>query len=152
MLHRGLSPDKVPAFVNDCILRCLAGQARVERPLFLKIPFNGRRWMEELSSHDSSLVVGILGGSGGTTRDAFELLHQAEKSGAKIALFGRKIKLAESPKDLVSLFRKVVERDISPEEAVRAYHAILAKKKLAPVRALEDDLVITEAVLEGARR
>ena len=61
--------------------------------------------MEELASHDPGLVIGILGGSAGTTRDCYELLSQGEKSGAKVALFGRKINLAESPLDLVALFR-----------------------------------------------
>ncbi len=145
---QGLAKENIPAFVNDNILRCLSGQTRAEKPLFLKIPFNGRRWLEELAGHDSALVVGVLGGSGGTARDTFELLHQSEKSGAKVALFGRKIKLAESPLDLLALFRPVLEGQVSPSEAVKQYHAVLAKKKLKPVRALEDDLVITEAVLK----
>ncbi len=148
---QGLSAEQIPAFVNDCILRILAGQSKVEKPLFLKIPFNGRKAMEELAGHDSSLVVGILGGSGGTTRDTFELLHQAEKSGAKVALFGRKINLAESPVDLVAMFRPVIERELTPGAAVKEYHARLAKLKIKPVRKLEDDQAITEAVLEGAR-
>ena len=105
--------------------------------------------MEELASHDPALVIGILGGSAGTTRDCFELLSQGEKSGARVALFGRKINLAESPLDLVALFRPVLERKVTPAEAVKSYHATLAKKKLKPKRALDDDLKITEAVLEG---
>jgi len=113
------------------------------------MPFNGRRWMEELAGYDPELVVGILGGSGGTTRDTFELLHQGEKSGARIALFGRKIKLAESPLDLLALFPRVIERDLSPEEAVKSYHATLAKKNLRAVRTLDNDQQITEPVLEG---
>ncbi len=148
---QGLSPDQIPDFVNDNILRCVAGMTKADRPLFLKIPFNGRRAMEDLASYDTELVVGILGGGGGTTRDCLELIHQGEKSGARVALFGRKIKLAESPLDLLSLFRPVIERDITPEEAVKQYHAILEKKNLRPVRSLEDDQKITEAVLEGAR-
>lgn len=146
---QGLSKENIPAFVNDCIVRCLAGQAKIEKPVFLKIPFNGRRWMEELAGHDSDLIVGILGGSSGTVRDTFELLHQGEKSGAKVALFGRKIKYAESPRDLVSLFRPVIERTLTPAEAVKKYHSILAQKKLNPARPLADDMRITEAVLEG---
>ena len=105
--------------------------------------------MEELASHDPGLVIGILGGSAGTTRDCFELLSQGEKSGARVALFGRKINLAESPLDLVALFRPVLERKVTAAEAVKSYHATLAKKKLKPKRALEDDMKITEAVLEG---
>ena len=146
---QGLSPEQVPAFVNDNILRTIAGMTRADRPIFLKIPFNGRKAMEELAGYDSALVVGILGGSGGTTRDTFELLHQGEKSGARVALFGRKIKLAESPLDLVAHFRPVLEGDLTPAEGVKSYHATLAKKGLKPVRSLEDDNRITEAVLQG---
>jgi hypothetical protein len=148
---QGLSPEQVPAFVNDCIVRLMAGISKAEKPLFLKIPFNGRKAMEELAGHDSSLVVGILGGSGGTTRDAFELIHQGEKSGAKVALFGRKINLAESPLDLVALFRRVVERDLTPEAAVKEYHARLTKQKINAIRSLADDQIITDKTLEGVR-
>jgi hypothetical protein len=146
---QNLDPAIMPFFVNDMIMRILAGVANVERPLFLKMPFNGRKAMEELASHDPGLVIGILGGSAGTTRDCFELLSQGEKSGARVALFGRKINLAESPLDLVALFRPVLESTVTPEEAVRSYHATLGKKNLKPMRALEDDLRITESVLEG---
>jgi hypothetical protein len=149
---KNLSPEQMPFFVNDNILRCIAGMTKADRPLFLKMPFNGRRAMEELAGYDTELVVGILGGGGGTTRDCLELIHQGEKSGARVALFGRKIKLAESPLDLLSFFRPVIERILTPEEAVKAYHAVLAKKKLRPVRSLEDDQVITESVLEGFKK
>lgn len=150
--QNGLDPAVMPFFVNDMIMRILAGVTKAERPLFLKMPFNGRKAMEELASHDPGLVIGILGGSAGTTRDCFELLSQGEKAGARVALFGRKINLAESPLDLVSLFRPVLESAITPEQAVREYHGILAKKKLASKLPLEKDLVITEAVLEGYKK
>ena len=149
---KNLSPEQTPFFVNDNILRCIAGMTKTDRPLFLKIPFNGRRAMEELASYNTELVVGILGGGSGTTRDCLELIHQGEKSGARVALFGRKIKLAESPLDLLTFFRPVIEGDMTPQEAVKAYHAVLVKKKLKPVRSLEDDQMITESVLEGYRK
>ncbi|MCA0432038.1 MAG: hypothetical protein LCH46_02140 [Proteobacteria bacterium] len=148
---QGLSAEQIPAFVNDSILRAVAGMTKKDRPLFLKIPFNGRKAMEELAGYDASLVVGILGGSGGTNRDTLELLHQGEKSGARVALFGRKIKLAESPLDLVAHFRPVIEGDLTPEEAVKSYHAVLAKKGLRPIRPLADDQAITDKTLEGFR-
>ncbi len=147
---QNLDPAAMPFFVNDMIIRILAGVSTAERPAFLKMPFNGGKAMEELAGHDPALIIGILGGSAGTTRDCFELLHQGEKSGAKVALFGRKINLAESPLDLVALFRPVLQRDITPAEATNAYHAALAKQNLAPKRSLQDDMAITEAVLEGA--
>ena len=62
------------------------------------------------------------------------------------------INLAESPLDLVALFRPVIESEVTPEQAVKHYHAILSKKGLAPKRKLEDDLKITEPALEGFKK
>jgi hypothetical protein len=145
----GLSADAAPAFVNDCLLRCLAGLTEAERPRFLKIPFNGHRAIAELAEYDPSLVIGVLGGGAGTTRDTFELLFQAERAGARLALFGRKINLAESPLTLISFMRRVADGDIAPAEAVHAYHDALAKEGLRPRRSLAADQEITEAVLRG---
>ena len=74
----GLAAGQVGAFVNDSITRALAGVTGAQRPLFLKVAYNGPDALAELAGYDPSLVVGILGGSAGTTRDTFELLHQAE--------------------------------------------------------------------------
>lgn len=144
----GIDPALQPHYLNDCILRCLAGVMKADRPQFLKIPFNGPKALEELAGFDSSLIVGVLGGGAGTTRDCFELLHQAEKYGARVALFGRKINLAESPLAMVGFMRQVADGTIAPEEAVRAYHGELQKQGITPLRPLADDLQITEAVLK----
>lgn len=144
-----MEPDQIGDFVNDWIVRALAGLSNRERPKFLKIAYNGARAMEELAAYDSRLVVGILGGSAGTTHDTFQLLRQASRHGAKLALFGRKINLAESPLDIVALMRPVVAGDIEPADAVRAYHDALAKQDIAPARSLTDDLEVTEAVLKA---
>ncbi len=136
-------------FVNDAIARCLAGVARADRPLFLKMVYNGPRATEELAAFDpENLVVGILGGAAGTTRDTFELVSQAEKYGARIALFGRKIYFAEDQVEIVAAMRRVVERVQTPEDAVRDYHDRLAKKGIRPARTLETDIEVTEAVLK----
>ncbi len=80
--------------------------------------------MQELTSYDPEhLVAGILGGAAGTTRDTFELALQAEQSGAKVALFGRKINLAEAPLKLVELMRSTIEKKLSPVEAVKGVWA-----------------------------
>lgn len=137
-------------YVNDCIVRTLAGVGKSEFPLFLKMQYNGAAAMEELASYDPSrLVVGILGGAKGTTRDTFELAAQAEKYGARVALFGRKINFSESPLDLVTLMRRVIERDIKALDAVKAYHDILGKKKLKADRDLAADTALTDPVLEA---
>jgi hypothetical protein len=145
----GLAPRDVGAFVNDCIVRTLAGVTRGERPLFLKMPYNGAAALAELVEHDSSLVVGILGGSAGTTRDTFELLQRAQAHGARVALFGRKIQRAESQLDLVGLMRPVLRGELTPEQAVREYHDALAKAGTAAQRSLEADLEVTDPVLRA---
>ena len=143
------SLEETGAYVGDCILRCFAGLTRAERPRFLKIAYNGPRAMTELCSYDPELVVGILGGAAGTNRDTFQLLADAQRDGARVALFGRKIKLAESPLQMVRHMRRVVDGEVSPEEAVREYHAAIREDGLAPARALEEDLRITEPALLG---
>jgi hypothetical protein len=142
-----LAPEQVGAYVNDSILRTLAGLTSAERPLFLKAAYNGTAALAELTEHDPSLVVGILGGSSGTTRDTFELLSRAEAAGARIALFGRKIQRAESQLDLVALMRPVIRGDLTPADGVRAYHEALGAAGKTPKRSLTDDLQVTEPVL-----
>ncbi|MCP4384879.1 MAG: hypothetical protein GY798_26275, partial [Hyphomicrobiales bacterium] len=140
----------IGSFINDNIVRALAGVVGDDHPHFLKLQYNGPGPMEELASYDPSrLVVGILGGAKGTTRDTFELIAQAERHGARVALFGRKINLAEDPRALVRFMRAVVEGEISPEEAVKAYHDGLKKDGLKPTLPLTKDKVITEAALKG---
>jgi DhnA family fructose-bisphosphate aldolase class Ia len=140
----------IGSFINDNIVRTLAGVVADDQPKFLKLQYNGPRAMEELASYDPGrLIVGILGGSKGTTRDTFELISQAEHYGARVALFGRKIYLAENPLAIVRYMRAVVERAIDPEEAVKAYHDEIKKAGLKPTLPLAKDRVITEAALKG---
>ncbi len=143
----GFDPKEVGGFLNDNIIRCLAGVTEVGRPIFLKIPFNGAGPLEELVAYDSELVIGILGGSAGTTRDAFQLIHDAQKYGAKVALFGRKINLSEHPLAFIRMLRSITDGDITPDEAVKAYHGEMQSAGIQPERALEDDLKITETTL-----
>ena len=148
-VETGIDPKLVPHYVNDVILRCLAGVTKAERPQFLKIAYNGPKALEELASFDPTLVVGVLGGGAGTTRDCFELIYQAERYGARVALFGRKINLAENPLTMVSFMRQVADGAIAPAEAVKAYHGELQKQKIKPARSLDEDLAITEAPLKA---
>src|SRR4051812_48407872 len=145
-----IAPDVLPHFINDMITRMLAGVAPAGRPLFLKMVYHGPRAMEELVRFDPHLIVGILGGSSGTTRDAFQLLADAQKYGARVALFGRKINNSENQLAFVSFLRLIVEGQIGPVEAVKAYHAVLGKLGVAPHRSLDDDLKITEQSMSYA--
>jgi DhnA family fructose-bisphosphate aldolase class Ia len=145
----GLKGAEIAEYVNDCIIRTLAGVTAADRPLFLKLQYNGPKAMEELASYDpKGLIVGVLGGGKGTTRDTFELVLQSERHGARVALFGRKINLAEAPLDLVALMRRVVEGDISSVDAVKNYHGRLEKAGVKPHRPLKDDLEISEPILK----
>ncbi len=135
-----VSPEVLPGYINDMIARMLAGVAPAGRPLFLKMVYHGPKAMEELFRYDPHLVIGILGGSAGTTLDAFQLLHDAQKYGAKVALYGRKINNAENQLAFVQFLRLIVDGVIGPVEAVKAYHAVLQKLGVRPHRPLEEDL------------
>jgi hypothetical protein len=143
----GVAPEKLGEFVNDNIIRSLAGVPQSGRPLFLKIVYHGPRAMEELAQYDPQLIVGVLGGSAGTTYDAFKLIHDAQKYGARVALFGRKINNAEHQLAFIEMLRFITEGKVSPEEAVRAYHGVLQARKIKPKLALEKDLELTDQTM-----
>jgi hypothetical protein len=100
--------------------------------------------MEELAQYDPRLVVGILGGSAGTTFDAFKLIHDAQKYGARVALYGRKINNAEHQLAFIDILRRITRGEVGPEEAVRAYHGVLQVSGIKPHRPLEEDLRLTD--------
>jgi hypothetical protein len=143
----GIAPEKLGEFINDNILRTLAGVPESGRPVFLKIVYHGPKAMEELAQYDPNLVVGILGASAGTTYDAFRLIHDAQKYGARVALFGRKINNAEHQLAFIEMLRLITDGRISPEEAVRAYHGVLQGKGIKPQRALDEDLKLTDQTM-----
>jgi hypothetical protein len=143
----GISESEIPAFVNDHIIRCLAGVTKSGRPIFLKIAYNGPKALNELVSYDSQLIVGILGGSAGTTYDAFKLIADAQKYGARVALFGRKINLSEHPPTFIEMLRRIVDREITAEGAVKAYHGTLDKLGIRPRRELAKDTQLTGTMM-----
>ena len=126
------------------IVRTLAGAVGKERPLFLKIVYHGPAAMEQLAGYDSRLIVGVLGGSSGTTYDAFHQLWEAKKYGARVALYGRMINNAEHQLTFIEHLRKLADGVIEPLEAVRSYHAALQRLKIRPYRRLDDDLQQTQ--------
>ena len=139
-----LAPEDQGRFLNDFVARALAGVPRVARPVFLKLPYCGAQAMEALAAYDPELIPGILGGASGTTYDAFYLLEEARRHGARAALFGRKIKDSEHPLTFVSHLRLIADGGLGAAEACRSYHAELRRLGIAPRRALEDDLQLTD--------
>ncbi|MCA8989391.1 MAG: hypothetical protein KDA78_17205 [Planctomycetaceae bacterium] len=131
-------------FINDNIARTLAGVAGKGRPIFLKVAYHGPAAMEELVSYDRSLVVGILGGSSGTTFDAFHQLWEARKYGAKVALYGRMINNSEHQLTFIQHLRWLGDGELKdPAEAVRSYHGALQNLGIRPYRELAEDLQST---------
>jgi hypothetical protein len=143
----GVPAEKLGEFLNDNIIRSLAGVPESGRPLFLKIVYHGPRAMEELAQYDPNLVVGVLGGSAGTTYDAFKLIHDAQKYGARVALFGRKINNAEHQLAFIEMLRLITDGKVTPAEAVRAYHGVLQAKGIKPKLTLEKDLELTDQAM-----
>jgi len=137
---REAAPRDIARFLADHVVRALAGVPRAGRPVFLKIPYLGPDVTEQLAAYDRSLVVGILGGAAGTTHDAFALVAEAKRHGARVALFGRKINAAEDQLAFVTLLRAVADGDMAPADAVKDYHGRLRSLRIAARRSLEEDL------------
>ncbi len=142
-----IPPERIGHFLNDMIARALAGVPQTARPIFLKMVYTGPAAMEELVRYDPHLVPGVLGGSAGTTRDAFQLLADARDHGARAALYGRKINNAEHQLSFIQFLRWIADGEIGPEHAVRAYHGVLEGLGIRPHRPLEDDLQLTDTAL-----
>ena len=138
----GIDPDQIPHFVNDHIARMLAGIPRASRPEFLKIAYNGPETMQALVGYDTSVIVGILGGTTSTTYDAYKLIAEAKKHGARLALFGRRIKGSEDPLTFLEVLRLVADGETSPEDGVKLYRSKLEEKNIPAQRSLEDDMVL----------
>ena len=142
-------PD-VSRFLNDFVARTLAGVPASGRPVFLKMPYGGPRAMEALVSYDPHLVVGVLGGSAGTTHDAFRLIEEARRHGARAALFGRKINRSEHQLTFVRWLRAIADGRIEAADACRSYHADLKRIGVRPFRPLAEDLQLTDPALVQA--
>ena len=142
--------SRIPEFINDAIVRTLGGVTSASRPLFLKMVYHGPQALEELVHYDRHLVVGILGGSAGTTYDAFKLLSEAKKYGARVALFGRKINNAENQLAFSRFLRLIADGEVSAEDAVKAYHGVLERLGIRPHRSLDEDMRLQTAVMNYA--
>lgn len=135
-------------FLNDFIARTLAGVPGSGRPVFLKMPYCGAQAMEALVAYDPHLLPGVLGGSAGTTYDAFRLVQDARRHGARAALFGRKINRSEHQLTFVRYLRAIADGALEAAEGCRSYHADLERLGIRPYRPLDDDLKLTDPELE----
>ena len=137
-------PEDLGRFISDHVVRILAGVPEAGRPVFLKMPYHGPRQMEMIAHYDHSLIPGILGGSAGTTYDAFKQLRDARKHGARAALYGRMINNSEHQPTFIKHLRWLADGELDdPAEAVRSYHGALQSLGVAPHRSLDQDLQAT---------
>jgi hypothetical protein len=143
----GLTAEEIPAFCNDQIARIISLTPKHAQPLFLKVPYHGPDAMQELAKYHSETIIGILGGSSGTTYDAFKLISEAQKYGAKAAIFGRRIKNSEAPLYFVRILREIVSSRLSPELAVEKYHQCLEEENIQPLRNYSEDCKLESEAL-----
>jgi len=130
MRRQGWRRRRLPSFVNDSVVRALAGVTSAERAA---LPQDRLQRGSRLGGVGRARPLAYRRhprGGGRTTRDTFELLSQAMRHGARVALFGRKINLAESPLEMLGFMWRVVRGEVGAAEAVRGYHAALGKKGL----------------------
>jgi hypothetical protein len=71
------------------------------------------------------------------------LIYDAQKYGARVALFGRRINQAEHQRTFIQFLREIVQGSIAPDDAVRAYHGALQELGLPSRRPLRDDQQLT---------
>ncbi len=135
-------------YVNDCIVRMLAGVPRASRPEFLKVAYNGPKALEDLAT-GLDVTLGVLGGPASTANDSFTLIRDIKRHGARVALFGRRIKDADDPLLFTELLRAVADEALSPDDACKEYHGRLLAAGITPSRSLDDDLVLHTPELIG---
>ena len=104
--------------------------------------------MSELCSYDPELVVGILGGAAGTNRDTFQLLADAQRDGARLALFGPQDQARGIyPSRWSATCAGWSTGSTRRRRPSGSTHAAIRAEGLAPLRPLEEDLRITEPAL-----
>jgi hypothetical protein len=120
----GIAPEKLGEFINDNILRTLAGVPESGRPFSLRSFITAqRRWRSWHSM--SNLVVGILGGSAGrptTPSDSSDAQNTA-----RVAFSVAKINNAEQLV-FVEMLRLITDSKVSPEEACAPIMACCRRK------------------------
>ena len=100
-------PTDLGRFINDLIVRTLAGVPAAGRPVFLKIAYHGPQAMEELVAYDPHLVPGILGGSSGTTLRRV----QAARGGEEARRAGRAVRPEDQQQRAPAHVRPLPPRD-----------------------------------------
>lgn len=145
----GGPPWRVDDLLADRLLHSILEVPVAARPLLIQAPYYGPALMESLAATLPGVPVGIVGGPAGTTFDAFRLLAESKKYGARGALFGRRIASAEHQPAFVRFLDYLARGDVTPAEAVHAYHGVLQGLGIRPRRDLAEDLMPTADLHRG---
>lgn len=145
----GGPPQRVDDLLADRLLHSILEVPATARPLLIQAPYYGPALMESLAAILPGVPVGIVGGPAGTTFDAFRLLTESKKYGARGALFGRRIASAEHQPAFVRFLDYLARGEVAPAEAVHAYHGVLQGLGIRPRRELEEDLMSTADLHRG---
>lgn len=145
----GGPPKRVDDVLADRLLHSILEVSPTARPAMIHAPYYGPRLMEQIVACLPGIPVGIVGGAAGTTFDAFSLLVEAARHGARGALFGRRIAAAEHQPSFVRFLDYLSKGEVSPVEAVHAYHGVLQALGIRPFRDLAEDLLPTSQLHRG---
>jgi hypothetical protein len=136
----GGPPRRTGEILSDRLIHSILEVPPAARPLLVQTPYYGPRLMEGMAACLPGVSVGVLGGPASTAFDAFQLLDESRRHGARAALFGRRIAAAEHQAAFVRLLDHVARGEASPAEAVHAYHGVLQGLRIRPLRELSEDL------------
>ena len=112
-------------YVADSIVRTMSYLRKLQRPLFIKTEYTGSSVWKELTAFDPTLVIGALGGARQSARKTLQLAHDVTEHGGHVILFGRTVFGEDCPRLIARALRAVLDRQQTPDEALREYQASL---------------------------
>jgi len=119
----GLDHEKRGQYVADSIVRTMSYLRAHQRPRFIKTEFTTPQVWQELCQFDPTLVIGALGGPHRGPRETLQLAQDVITYGGQVILFGRSIFGEENPRLIARALRAVLDREKTPDEALREYQA-----------------------------
>ncbi len=124
----GLDDEKRGMYIADSIVRTMNYLRKHQRPRFIKTAYTSSKVWRELTQFDPSLIIGALGGPRENARKTLQLAQNTFQNGGRAILFGRTIFGEESPVDIARALRRVLDRELSPEDAHAAYQKSVRTK------------------------
>jgi hypothetical protein len=120
---REMDSEQTGGYIADSIVRIMSHLVRSQRPLLIKTAYLHKKIWQELTSFNPELNIGALGGSFKDTITTLQLAHDVVHNGGRAVLFGRSIFLEKDPVEFCRVMRKVVDKEVSPEQALDEYRS-----------------------------